>query len=187
MALLALAGVVFASTREPQQVPVLIAVRDIAAYQVITADDVILGTRAAEGQNDYATLPVEGRLTLTAVTKDQPLRQGQIAPNIASVLPGTLTVHGFAVSRATVLNGGLRAGDPIQMLLVRDGRRLALVDKGGATIDRLNAVVLAVAGDNETPTLVVALRDGDAKANELAIATGTVTVFKDPAASRVPR
>jgi hypothetical protein len=179
--------VIFASTRKPQQVPVLIAARDIPAYQAITAGDVALGTRAVEGKADYATLPVEGRLTLTGITKDQPLRQGQIAPDIASVLPGTLTVHGFAVSRATVLNGGLRAGDPIQLLLVRDGRRLTLVDKDGDILDRLGAVVLAVAGDGETQTLVVALRDDDAKANELAIATGTVAVFKDPAASSVPR
>jgi SAF domain len=182
IAVLAVAGAIFATTRNPEQVPVLIATRDIPAYHVITSDDVKLGTRAAAPKSGYAALPVEGRLTLAAITKDQPLRQSQIAPDIASVFPGALSVYGFAVPRATVLDGALRAGDRIQLLLVRDGRRLPLVGKDGAILDRLEAIVLSVIRSGETATLVVAFRADEAKTNEIAIGTGTVVVFKDPSA-----
>jgi hypothetical protein len=186
VAVLAVAGAIFTATREPDQVPVLVATRDIPAYHVISPADVALGTRPAAPKERYAALPVEGRLTLTAIAKNQPLRQAQVAPDVASVLTGALTVHGFAVSRATALNGALRPGDRIQLLMVRDGQRLALVRKDGKDLDRLEAVVLSLTDEREMVTLVVALRADDAQANQIAIGTGAAVIFKDPAAPRAP-
>jgi hypothetical protein len=187
VAVLVLAAVLYAVNREKRDIPVLIAARDIPAYHVITSSDLVLGTRAGDRRGTYASLPVEGRLTLTAIGKNQPLHQSQIAPDIASVLPGPLTVHGFAATRATVLNGALQAGDRVELLLVDDDKRLALRDADDVALDRLSAVVLSVTGNSETPTLVVALRTEEADANEVAIAIGTAVVFKDPAAPPAPR
>jgi Flp pilus assembly protein CpaB len=157
---------------------VLVATRDLPAYQVITADDVTLSTRDADEAEKYATLPVAGRLSLKPIAKDRPVRQDDVAPDVASVLGKDLVVHGFDVPPAAVLGGALQSGDRIELLLVRDGRRLA----------RLDTVVLSVTGAELAPsrTLVVALRAKDADANELAIGIGTAVVLRDPSAANAP-
>jgi hypothetical protein len=182
LAVLAVAGAIVVTMREPPEVPVFVATRGIPAYHVITSDDVKLGTRSAESKADYAGLPAERRIALTAIAEGQPLRQSQVAPDIAAVFPGELTVHGFSVPSATALDGALRAGDRIQLLLVRDGERLPLVGEDGTAIDRLDAIVLSVTKAGQAATLVVVLPADQAKDNEVAIGTGTIVVFKDPAA-----
>ncbi|WP_422768682.1 SAF domain-containing protein [Plantactinospora sp. WMMC1484] len=179
--MLAIAGVVAAiylTVQRPDTVAVLVATRDLPAYHLITPDDVTLSTREADETETYAALPVQGRLSLKPIAGGQPLRRGDIAPDVASVLGDNLTVHGFEVSPAAVLGGALQPGNRIQLTLIRGQRVLA----------RLDAVVLSVTGDDPAPTrtLVVALRAKDAKANDAAIGTGTAVVFRDPAAADAP-
>jgi hypothetical protein len=178
VAVIGVAISIYFTTRQPDRIPVLVAVRDVPAYHTITAGDFTLSTRDAGTGEKYADLPVEGRLSLKPIAKDQPLQKGDVAPDVAQILGPDLTVHGFAVLPAAVLGDTLRAGDRIRLLLVRDGTLLA----------RLDAVVLSVSRSETDPsrTLVVALRTRDAKANELAISTGTASVFKDPAVAPAP-
>ncbi|MDQ7904400.1 SAF domain-containing protein [Phytohabitans sp. ZYX-F-186] len=178
LAVVGVGAAIYLTARQPDTVAVFVATRDLPAYHVITADDVTLGTRDAGEAEKYADLPVEGRLSLKPIARDQPLRRGDVAPDVAQVLGDDLTVHGFEVSPATVLGGALQPGHRIQLLLVRDRRVLA----------RLDAVVLSVTGGDPAPTrtLVVALRARDAKANEVAVGTGTAVVLRDPAAADAP-
>ncbi len=176
LAVLAVAAAIFVTNRRPDQVAVLVATRDVPAYQTIAAGDVTLGLRAAA--QGYASLPVAGRLSLRGLTKGQPLRQADIAPDVAAALGPKLVVQGFPVAPATVLDGALSPGERIQVVLVRGGRKLA----------QLDAVVLSVSGADPAPTrtLVVAIRRADAKADATAIAVGTASVSKNPAASGAP-
>ncbi|WP_250031156.1 SAF domain-containing protein [Paractinoplanes maris] len=173
MVLLLCVATIYFTFGQPDDVPVLVARRDIPAYHVITPEDVALATREADEAKKYAALPVEGRLSLVAIGKDQPLMQTDVAPDVAGILGDDLSIHGFDVPPAAVLGGGLRTGDSIRLIL-REDQRFA----------RLDAVVLAVAGAQDGPirTLVVAIRAKDASANERAIAVGKASVLKDPAA-----
>jgi hypothetical protein len=174
VALLVATGVVYLTAVRPDQVPVLVATRDLPAFHTITGEDVTLSTRDADDVK-YAPLPVAGRLSLKPISKDTPLRQDDVSPDVASILGDDLSVHGFSVTAAAVLGDSLRPGDRIRLTLVREERLLA----------RLDAVVLTVAGGdpNSSRTLVVAMKASDAKTHEVAISTGLVSVSKDPAAA----
>jgi hypothetical protein len=178
LAVIAVAVSIYFTTHQPDRVAVLVTVHDLPAYHTITAADFTLGTRNAGNGEKYAALPIEGRLSLKPIAKGQPLRESDVAPDVAQMLGADLTVHGFAVPPAAVLGDTLRAGDRIRLVLVRGGRLLA----------RLDAVVLSVSPSDPAPTrtLVVALRTKDAQANDVAISTGTASVFKDPAAAEAP-
>ncbi|MEV4343501.1 SAF domain-containing protein [Actinoplanes sp. NPDC049596] len=179
LALIIIAAAIYVTAGSPKQVPVYVAARDIPAYHHITADDVTLSTRDADDNAKYVTSPIDGRLSLKPLAKDKPFSANDIAPDVAKILGDDLAVHGFDVAPSAVLGGVLRPGDRITILLL---------DKSGKRLARLDAVVLSTAGTDSaaTRTLVVALRAKDAATNEIAIATGTATVSKDPAAEDAP-
>lgn len=174
VALVLAAGAVWFTGRPADQVPVLVAKEDIPAFHRLTAADLTLALRDKDNKDPYAGLPVEGRLTLNAVKKDAALRQGDVAPDIAAVMGNDFVLRGFTVAPASVLGGSLAPGNRIQLLLMRDGRRLA----------SLTAIVVKVSDDARS--LTVALRQRDANQQATAIGAGTAEVLRAPTAADAP-
>ena len=172
--LLLAAGAVWFTGRRADQVPVLVAKEDIPAFHRLTAADLTLALRDKDAKNSYAGLPVEGRLTLNALKKDTPLRQGDVAPDIAAVMGEDFVLRGFPVAPAAALGGGLAPGNRVQLLLMRDGRQLA----------SLTAVVVKVGDDARS--LTVALRQRDVTRQATAIGAGTAEVLRTPTAVDAP-
>jgi hypothetical protein len=96
---------------------VLIATRNLSAYQALTDSDVSIGFRPAGGQNYYASLPIDGKLTLRPIRKGQPITGEEISPDVVQFLGSNVTVAGLNISRAAALGGTLSSGDRIQILL----------------------------------------------------------------------
>ncbi len=157
-----------------QKVPVLIAKPDLPAYHALTSSDVTLGTIRAQDASEYAGLPVDGRLTLTAIKSGSPLRASDLSPVITTAFRGGFAVVGLDVSRAGALGGAMSDGDPVKLLLARQG----------AQNGELKAVVMSVSRDGPQAsryTLVVAVGIEDARLLSSALSSGSqVVVMRDP-------
>jgi hypothetical protein len=136
--------------------------------------DVTLGTLRAPDAREYAGLPIDGRLTLTAVKSGSPLRVADLSPVMTSAFPGGFVVVGLDVSRAGVLGGALSVGDPVQLLLARQGVRTG----------EMKAVVLSVSRENTQEfhqSLVIAVGTEDVQRFGPALASGgDVVIIRDP-------
>jgi hypothetical protein len=135
-----------------------------------------MDTRVALNSGAYASVPVEGRITLKAIKKGEPLLDSDLSPSVRGLLQGRLTVVGLDVSRGDVLGGGLRSGDAVQVLLIRRARDPI----------ELQAAVLSASPAGSAGTtwsLVVAMRERDARRHATALAGGNVLVLKNPGAA----
>ncbi|MEU8278095.1 SAF domain-containing protein [Microbispora bryophytorum] len=161
-----------------RQVPVLVATADLPAYQEVEMKQLTLDTRVASDAGDYATVPVEGRITLKAIKKGEPLLDSDLSPSVRGLIRGQLMVIGLDVSRGDVLGGGLRSGDPIRVLLVRRDREPI----------EIRAVVLSASPASSVGTawsLVVAMSGQDARRHAGTLASGDLLILKDPKAAIV--
>ncbi|GIH21806.1 hypothetical protein Aph01nite_01160 [Acrocarpospora phusangensis] len=159
-----------------RQVPVLVAGADLPAYHELNMNDLTIDVRTALDGEGYATVPVEGRLTLKAIKKGEPLLTSDVSPSVRRLISGALTVVGLDVSRADVLGGALRSGDLIQVLLVQRGRPSTEV----------RAVVLSASEPARAGadwSLVLAMNERTARRHAALLAESEVVIFKDPTAS----
>ena len=183
LALLAVAAAVaYVGTRRDDNISVAVLVPkvDMPAFHALTMADLTVETRKTRRGERFATVPVDGRLTMRAVRKGQPLVPDDVSPDIAAALGRKPIVTGVKVSHAGAFAGGLQAGQRIDLVLVRGRQRIA----------ELNAIVLAtkpVGESSEDWTLIVGIREADAKAHKVDLATTEVSVFRDPAGLDAPR
>jgi hypothetical protein len=95
----------------------------MAAFHTLTMADLTVETRQARRGERFASAPVDGRLTMRAVRKGQPLVPDDVSPDVAAALGQKPVVTGVKVSHAGVLAGDLQAGQRIDLVLVRDNRK----------------------------------------------------------------
>lgn len=183
VALLAVAtAVAYVGTRERGSVSVAVLVpkADMAAFHALTMADVTVETRQAGHGERFATVPVDGRLTMRAVRKGQPLVLDDVSPDVTAALGQKPVVTGIKVSHAGAFAGDLRAGQRIDLVLVRDNQKVA----------ELGAIVLTAkpaGADSQDWTLVVGMREADSTAHQVDLATSEISVFRDPASADAPR
>ncbi|WP_329428024.1 hypothetical protein OG339_01125 [Streptosporangium sp. NBC_01495] len=156
--------------------PVFIVASDLPAYHEVTLNDLTMDTRAALGENDYATLPVDGRITLKAIEKGEPLLNADLSPSIRGLVSGDLRVVGLDVTRGDVLGGALRSGDPVLVLLIEKGYPPR----------ELRAVVLSASSAGTTTanwSLVLAMNGREARSHAATLARNDVLILRDPKAT----
>ncbi|MEV4751634.1 SAF domain-containing protein [Streptosporangium sp. NPDC049248] len=159
-----------------RQVPVLVAVSDLPAYHEVTLNDLTMDTRAVLGENDYVTLPVDGRITLKNLKKGQPLLNTDLSPKIQGMVRGDLRVVGLDVSRGDVLGGALQSGDPVLVLLIERGHPPR----------ELRAVVLSASSAGATTTnwsLVLVMNGREARNHAATLARNDVLILRNPKAT----
>ncbi|WP_186405093.1 SAF domain-containing protein [[Actinomadura] parvosata] len=155
---------------------VLVATTDLPAYHEVKMEQLTMDTRVALDGGGYASVPVEGRLTLKAIKKGEPLLESDLSPSVRGILQGQLMVVGLDVSRGDVLGGRLEGGDPVRVLLLRKGRGPV----------ELKAFVLSsspAAPAGTAWSLVVAMNGHDARKYAVSLAGGDLLILKDPRAA----
>jgi Flp pilus assembly protein CpaB len=102
-------------------VSVSVPVRDLPAYHQIQASDL---TQKPHPARDLTSITLRnsgqivGRYTLSPVSQDYLLSDGQLGPVVkASLISGTVPI-GISVTPSTVLGGNLQAGDIVGVFLV---------------------------------------------------------------------
>ncbi|WUI03931.1 hypothetical protein OHR68_19740 [Spirillospora sp. NBC_00431] len=155
------------------ETPVLVAKGDLPAFHTLTSTDFTLGTRRTRDKQHYATLPVDGRLTLRAIKRDAPLLREDVGPDAARALGTQVVVVGVNVTKAAVLGGAVQTGDQVQLDLSRDGKRIAV-------LDALVLSVVAAAGEKDW-SLVVALKTDDGRRHGPSLASSDIVLLRDPA------
>ncbi|MEV4833502.1 hypothetical protein AB0K05_03210 [Nonomuraea sp. NPDC049486] len=153
-----------------RQVPVLVAKYDLPAYYQVKIDDFDLETRASFDASEYATLPIEGRLTIEAVRAGEPLLTSDISPDLRGVLGGRISTVGLTVPYGKVFGGTLSTGDPVRLVTVQRGRRN----------HEISGVVLSVstAGANSW-AVMLALRSKEARAHVRSLAGSSMVILRD--------
>jgi hypothetical protein len=153
-----------------RSVPVFVVTVDISAYHVIDSDEIMVSSRRTNDVSHFARYPVDGRMVLRRLKKGSPLLQADLGPSLGS-LKGPVVVTGLQVSRASILAGALKVGDPIRLLVP--------VSSYSSSI---NAVVVSVSRDTGTSppyALVIALRRSDAAKYAPLLADRRVIVVRD--------
>jgi hypothetical protein len=154
--------------------PVLLATADLPAFHSLTSADFTMRTRRTRDKERYATLPVDGRVTLRAVKKGTPLLRADVGPDAARALRANVVVVGVNVTKAAVLGGALRTGERVQLVLSEKGNRTT-------ALDALVMSVVAGSGGKDW-SLVVALKADEGRRYSPSLASNEIAVLRDPAA-----
>ncbi|MFD0732298.1 SAF domain-containing protein [Planotetraspora mira] len=155
---------------ESRQVPVLVVKRNLPAYHLLSMDDVVLSTRPAEEEAHYAALPIDGRLTLKPIQRDEALATSDLSPKVTDFLGHAVVVTGISVPGAGALAGTLRSGDRIRLIFPGRSRKVL----------GLNGVVMSpvTKESNGRASLAVALRLKEAEAHASEILSDRVFLLR---------
>jgi hypothetical protein len=155
-------------------VSVVIAQRDLPAFQFIRPSDLRLGFRKAEAPNRFVGLDALGRLTLRRIPRNNALTQADLAPELPHWLGAAVAVIGVPASGASVLAGRLEAGTTVQLLVPQ-------LPTPHACIDALVLLVRREPSGSSTPyTIVVVVSERTAEQYGRLIGSTRTVVVDDP-------